>query len=86
MTEALAALVQYGAVGIILVISLLALRSLHAELAAERAARIQDAKDSTQLLIQLQKEILAAVDKLSDLYASVQEERRAERETRRGPR
>jgi hypothetical protein len=87
-------LAQYGPLGILLGVSLLALRSLHAEnktertallaeLAAERAARIQDSKDGTQLLLTVQKELLAAVDKLTDLYTMVQDERREEK--RRAP-
>lgn len=88
-------LTEYGPLGVLLVVSLLALRSLHAEnkvertallaeLAAERTARIQDAKDGTQLLLTVQKELLAAVDKLTDLYAMVQDERREEKSRRAG--
>ena len=77
-------LVQYGAIGILLTVSLLALRALHNELTAERAARIQDAKDGMALLLAVQKEVLAAVDKLTDLYAMVQEERREEKSRRAG--
>ena len=79
MSSSLEPLVQYGAVGVLLVLALIALRSLHQELAAERAARIQDAKDGTKLLLEVQKEVLAAVEKLTDLYAMLQEERREEK-------
>ncbi len=84
MTEALAPLAQYGSIGVILIVALLALRSLHDKLLAEQAARIQDAKDARETLLLFQKEILASVDKLSDLYESLKEERRAERD--RNPR
>jgi len=79
VSSSLEPLVQYGAVGVLLVLALIALRSLHQELAAERAARIQDAKDGTKLLLEVQKEVLAAVEKLTDLYAMLQEERREEK-------
>lgn len=71
-----------GLLGALLVIALFALRALHNELAAERAARIQDAKDFTAILLAVQKEVLAAVDRLTDLYAMVQDERREEKARR----
>lgn len=71
-----------GLLGALLVIALFALRSLHQELAAERAARIQDAKDGMTLLLAVQKEVLAAVDRLTDLYSMVQDERREEKSRR----
>lgn len=57
----------YGVVGALLVVALLALRALHQELAAERAARIQDAKDNTALLLKIQQATADAIGKLYDL-------------------
>jgi hypothetical protein len=74
--QVLAPLVQYGAVGVLLVVSLLALRVLYNERAAEAAARIADAKDAREVILALQREVLRAVDRLSDLYEQVKDERR----------
>lgn len=82
MTAPLEQIAGYGVVGALLVVSLFALRALHNELAEERAARIQDAKDGMQLLLAVQKEVLTAVEKLTDLYGMVQDERREEKARR----
>lgn len=82
MTPPLDQLAGFGVVGVMLMISLYALRALYTELGAERAARIQDAKDGMTLLLAVQKEVLAAVDKLTDIYGMVQEERRQEKARR----
>lgn len=83
MTAPLEQLAGHGILGALLVVSLIALRALHQELAAERAARIQDAKDGMTLLLAVQKEVLVAIDKLTDLYSMVQDERREEKAARR---
>lgn len=89
MNAPLEQIAGYGVTGALLVVALVALRFLYQELAAERtaraaesAARIQDAKDGATLLLNVQKEILAAVDKLTDLYTMVQDERREEKARR----
>lgn len=71
----LAPLVQYGAIGVILVVSLLALRALYQELSAERAARIQDAKDNTALLLRIQQATADAIDKLYEIAKSTRGDR-----------
>ena len=67
MTAPLEQIAGYGVVGALLVVALLALRALHQELAAERAARIQDAKDNTALLLRIQQATADAIGKLYDL-------------------
>ena len=67
MNAPLEQIVGTGVVGAMLVIALLALRALHQELAAERAARIQDAKDNTGLLLKVQQATTDAIGKLYDL-------------------
>lgn len=63
-----------GLLGALLVIALFALRSLHQELAAERAARIQDAKDGAALMLKIQQATTDAIGKLYDL-AKAREDR-----------
>ncbi|MER3499841.1 MAG: hypothetical protein C4308_15110 [Chitinophagaceae bacterium] len=74
MTTPLEQIAGYGVVGALLVVALLALRALHQELAAERAARIQDAKDNTALLLKIQQATTDAIGKLYDL-AKAREDR-----------
>ncbi len=66
----LAQLASTGVVGVLLVITLLALRSKDKELQDEKAARIKDAQDMMNLIMKLQQEVIIAVGKLSDLVES----------------
>lgn len=75
MTGPLEQIAGYGVVGALLVVALLALRSLHNELAAERAARIQDAKDNTGLLLKIQQATTDAIGKLYDLAKAREDDR-----------
>jgi len=74
-TAPLEQIAGYGVVGALLVVALLALRSLHQELAAERAARIQDAKDNTALLLKIQQATTDAIGKLYDLAKARESDR-----------
>lgn len=82
MNAPLEQIAGYGITGALLVVALFTLRSLHQELAAERSARIQDAKDGMKIMLAFQKEVLVAVDRLTDLYSMLKEER-AEEKARR---
>lgn len=77
MPSYLEPLAQMGSIGVILAVSLYALRTLYNELSGERAARIQDAKDSRDLLLRMQQAQLDAIDKLTDLYEQIRDERRS---------
>lgn len=79
MTAPLEQIAGYGLSSALLVVALVALRFLYNELKAERLAHTQTAKDCTALLLTVQKELLAAVDKLTDLYTMVKEERLEEK-------
>lgn len=68
MSEPLSVFVQYGGLGAILVIALLALRVLYNERNAESAARIQDAKDYAALLLKTQQATTEAINKLYELF------------------
>ncbi len=67
MTAPLEQIAANGILGALLVVALFAIGYLHRELAAERAARIQDSKDSTALLLKIQQATLDAIDKFYDL-------------------
>ncbi len=79
MAEPLTSLIQYGGLGVVLVIAFMALRVLYNDRNAEAAARIKDAQDNLQLVTKMQRELLDAVDKLTDLMVALQQERREER-------
>ena len=67
MTSPLEQIAGYGITGAMLVISLFALRYMEQSRNDERAARIQDAKDYTALLLKIQQTTTDAIGKLYDL-------------------
>lgn len=75
-------IVGTGLTGALLVLALFALRSKDKDLSAEKAERINDAKVHLQLALELQKQVIIAVNKLSDLV-EIWEKRDIERERQR---
>lgn len=73
MTSAIEKVVENGLLGALLIVALFAIWYLHRELAAERAARIQDAKDNTNLLLKIQQATTDAIGKFYDLVRARQE-------------
>ena len=67
MTEPLSQVAANGILGALLVVALIAIGYLHRELAAERNARVQDAKDNTALLLKIQQATTDAIGKFYDL-------------------
>lgn len=80
MTEPIAVLLEKGATGAFLVIVLYAALRFYTDRNSESAARIADAQRNLEIVTKLQREVLEAVDKLTDLMAAIQQERREERE------
>lgn len=78
MAEALSQLAGTGVVGALLVVCMFALRQKDKELSDEKASRIKDAQDYTTLAMSLQKEVIIAVTKLSEIV-DVWEKREQER-------
>ncbi len=68
-----------GIVGVFLVLAILALRAKDAELSLEKSARIKDSQDFLQLAMNLQGQVILAVNKLSEMVESW-ERREQERE------
>lgn len=79
MTELGTALANYGPIGVTCAILLYLflrkereLAKKDAELAAERLARISDVKDFTKLALDLQKGVNDNVQKLADMFETLQ--------------
>lgn len=70
MTAPIEQLAGQGILGLMLFIALYAIKILHEELKAERLARVQDGKDSTALLLTVQKAITDTVGKFHELVKS----------------
>jgi len=79
LDAALTQLASTGIVGAVFVIALVALRAKDRQLNDEKAARIEDAKDMMTLAMDLQKQVIFAVNKLSDMTEAA-EKRENERE------
>jgi len=60
-------LASTGVVGVLLALAILALRAKDRELQLEKAARIEDSKAMMTLAMELQKQVILAVNKLSEL-------------------
>ncbi len=78
--QALSQLASTGVVGVLLVLTLLALRSKDRELRAESQARIEDAKKYNDLAMNLQKQMIESVNKqgeIMDRFEAIEEQRRA---------
>jgi hypothetical protein len=73
MSSALEQLAANGILGLLLAVALVAIGFLHRELGSERAARIQDAKDNTALLLKIQQATTDAIGKFYDLVKARQE-------------
>lgn len=71
----LGSIASYGLPGLIIALFAVWLYLKDRELKAERDARIEDAKSYTQLALKLQADVLAAVNKLSDIFEAVQRRR-----------
>ena len=67
LSTLLTTIASQGLLGIILVIVGLFAWSKDRELKAEREARINDAKDYTKMALNIQEQVLGAVDKLTDV-------------------
>jgi hypothetical protein len=80
--EMMRQLASTGVVGVLLVLALFALREKDRQLNAEKTARIEDAGKFNALAMSLQREVIAAVNKLSDML-EIWERRESER-TKRG--
>jgi hypothetical protein len=65
--QVLSQLAGTGVVGVLLVLSLLALRHKDRELKNEQQARIEDAKAYLNLAMSLQSQVIVAVNKLSEI-------------------
>jgi hypothetical protein len=65
--QVLSQLAGTGVVGVLLVLSLLALRHKDRELKLEQQARIEDAKAYLNLAMSLQSQVIVAVNKLSEI-------------------
>ena len=67
LSTLLATIASQGLLGILLIVVGLFAWSKDRELKAEREARIADAKDYTKLALDLQEQVLDAVNKLADI-------------------
>lgn len=65
------ALAAYGLPGAVIAALLLWLREKDKELTQERLARIQDAKQYTDLALRLQSEVIGAVNKLTAVFEDI---------------
>lgn len=82
MTDSLLGqIASHGIVGTMLGLALLALRAKDKELKAEMAARIEDAQKLNTIAMALQREVIQAVHKLSEMLA-IWERRDEERQNR----
>lgn len=79
--QVLSQLASTGVVGVLLVLSLLALRHKDREMTMEKQARIDDAKAYLNLAMSLQQQVIVAVNKLSEIV-DAWERRDEEREAR----
>lgn len=69
----LTSLASHGLLGLVCAVLLWALWNKDKDLTAERLARIQDAKGYTDLALNLQKQVLSSVEKLSDIFDVVRD-------------
>lgn len=76
MTTLAESLASHGVLGLVCAILLYILWKKDSELTKERQARIDDAKGYTDLALNLQKQVLASVEKLSDIFDAVRPGRR----------
>lgn len=68
----MALLLEHGSSGLVAALMLYLFVRKDSELAAERAARIADAKGYTTLALDLQKQVMVATEKLSDVFQAIQ--------------
>jgi len=80
--QALGQLASTGVVGVILVLTLLALRSKDKEVSDEKAARIKDSQDTLQMILKIQQSVTDAVHKLGQIVEAWETRADAEREER----
>lgn len=71
-----AAFASHGVLGVCVAALSWWVVSLHRELRDERGARITDVKGYTDTLIGMQKQVLTAADKLSDVQTELKEQAR----------
>ena len=82
MNELFLELAKSGLMGILLAVMLALFVRKDRELQREREARVSDAKDYTRLAVELQKQVMDSVDKLSEIFRELKDERRRERPER----
>jgi len=87
--QILGQLASTGVVGLLLVLTLYALRDKDRKLQSEMAARIEDAKKYNDLSMALQREVIQAVTKLGEMleiWERREEAQERDRKTRGGAR
>jgi hypothetical protein len=67
----LTTIAEHGTAGLAIAVLIYWLREKDKELKEERAARIKDAKDYTDLALKLQSEVVAAVHKLTAVFEEI---------------
>ena len=67
-TSLITAIASHGVLGLVCAVLLWALWQKDKDLTEERKARIADAKAYTDLALGLQKQVMASVEKLSDIF------------------
>jgi hypothetical protein len=79
MNELFVELAHSGLMGALLAIMLALFVRKDRELQREREARVNDAKDYTKLAVELQRQVMDSVAKLSEIFTELKQERRRER-------
>ena len=79
MNELFSELAHNGVMGVLLAIMLALFVRKDGELQREREARVNDAKDYTKLAVDLQRQVMDSVAKLSEIFTELKQERRRER-------
>lgn len=75
-TSLIATLASHGLLGLVCAVLLWILWQKDKDLTLERQARVADAKAYTDLALGLQKQVLASVEKLSDIFEAQISQRR----------
>ncbi|MDE2102693.1 MAG: hypothetical protein KGL39_35945 [Patescibacteria group bacterium] len=75
MSEFVGLLLEHGSSGLIAALMLVMFIRKDNELTAERAARIADAQGYTKLALDLQKNVMDATTKLSDVFQAIRKDK-----------
>lgn len=75
MSEFLTLLIEHSSSGVVAALMTYLFVRKDNELTVERAARIGDAKGYTQLALDLQKQVMDATNKLSDVFDAIRKEK-----------